>query len=289
MITANYTKLNGYTSPFQRKNRIVYNNYMFPFVITLIAAILLVPWIWGFVSSNDLTVPDGSIRQYKKVLVVFPHPDDETLSAGGLISRLTQQKSDVTLIVLTRGEKGNPDAHIDPRLKDIRASELTAAAKALGVIHVTLEDFGDGELARKKPQLTTYITDVFRKHTPDLVITYDLSGLYGHEDHITVSEIVTDIIRKKYPKTTLLYTSFPKKIYRMIKLPEHMAKDPQFQKRRATPTMKVFVGFHVVRRIQAMYAYRSQLSSFSKGMPVPAIPLWWYYSLQLFEYYAKAN
>ncbi|OGG31276.1 hypothetical protein A3A63_01175 [Candidatus Gottesmanbacteria bacterium RIFCSPLOWO2_01_FULL_46_9] len=260
-------------------------------ILIVIALLVILPtfWVYGFIASNDLTVPSGDIKRYKKILVVFPHPDDETLSSGGLISTLTGQGGVVTVVVLTRGEKGNSDARLDTGLKNIRAAELTNAAKALGVVNVILENFGDGLLRKKKPQLIRYITDVLQKQTPDLVITYDLSGLYGHEDHITVSEILTDLIKKKYPKTTLLYPSFPEKIYSMIKLPEHMAKDPEFRKRRATPTMKVFIGIHAVHRIQAMYAYKSQLSSFRKGMPVPAIPLWWYYSLQMFEYYHRAN
>lgn len=258
-------------------------------ILGLLIAVVAIVWIYGFFVSNDLGVRSGHIQKFKKALVIYPHPDDETLASGGLIRLLTSQRTHVTVVVLTKGEKGNDDAHLDLTLKDIRKKELMTAMKILGVKKVILEDFGDGQLATKKPQLTKYIASLIQNIHPDLIVTYDLAGLYGHEDHITVSEIVTGLVKKTYPTVKLLYPSLPKKLLRMIKLPEYMAKDPLFTKRRVTPTMKVFVGVGVIQRIRAMYAYKSQLYSFSKGMPIPAVPLWFYYSMQLFEHYHKAN
>jgi LmbE family N-acetylglucosaminyl deacetylase len=263
-------------------------------MVFLIIAISLVfffllPWIFGFFISNDFSVKNGHIQKFKKILIIFPHPDDETLAAGGLIRSLTDQRSNVIVVVLTKGEKGNDDAHIDLTLKDTRKKELFAATRALGVKKVIMEDFGDGEIRNNKKEVTAYILDTIKRNNPDLIITYDLAGLYGHEDHIVVSEIVTDAVKKQFPDTTLWYTSLPKKMLAMVKLPEHMAKDPMFKKRRAHPTIKIFVGLNVFHRIRALYAYKSQLHSFSKGMPIPALPLWYYYSMQFFEFYAKAN
>lgn len=59
-----------------------------------------------------------------KVCVIAPHPDDETLSAGGLIARLTNSGADVTVIAVTDGENAyTPNAG----LADLRVREQESA------------------------------------------------------------------------------------------------------------------------------------------------------------------
>ncbi len=256
--------------------------------MVILYALLLVivgVWIYGFFKSNDLKVPPLNYSTFKNVLVIFPHPDDETLSSGGLIRSLTNQGSNVTIVVLTKGEKGNDDAHLDTSLKRVREKELRKACESLGVSTIVLEDFGDGELTRQKDKLKKYINSTISKYNPDLIITYDLSGLYGHADHIVTSEIITDFVLTKYQHISLLYPSLPSKILSMITLPEHMAKNPEFKLKRVTPTHRLLIGINITHRIRALYAYRSQLYSFKKSFPIRWIPLWFYYSMQLFEYY----
>lgn len=258
-------------------------------LIYFILVVLAVTWIIGFIISNDLTVPNGSIKKYKKILVIYPHPDDETLASGGIIKNLSDQGSDVTLIVLTQGEKGNDDAHLDNSLKKIREKELQNAAQTLGVKKIIMEDFGDGELTKNKDKIHEYLQKQIIRIMPDLILTYDLAGLYGHADHIVTSEILTDLVINKYPHIALIYAALPKKALSMITLPEHMAKDPLYAKKRVTPTMKIWIGSNIYYRIRALYRYNSQLYSFRKSFPIPWIPLWYYYSMQVFEYYHKAH
>ena len=252
--------------------------------IYIILVVLILPWLIGFIISNDLSVPNGEIKKYKKILIVYPHPDDETLASGGITKNFVDQGSDVSLIVLTRGEKGNDDAHLDTTLKNIREHELTNATSVLGVTNVMLEDFGDGELSKKRKELTMYFEKKIATLKPDCILTYDLAGLYGHEDHIVTSEILTDMV-KKFTGITLIYASLPKRALALITLPEHMAKDSRYASRRVTPTMKVWIGTNVFYRIKALYSYTSQLYSFRKSFPISWIPLWYYYSMQIFEYY----
>jgi len=63
-------------------------------------------------------------------VVIAPHPDDETLGAGGLIAHLRSRSIDVTVIAVTDGENAYAD-DIDIRL--IRRREQTAALNRLGV------------------------------------------------------------------------------------------------------------------------------------------------------------
>lgn len=60
------------------------------------------------------------------------------------------------------------------------------------------EDFGNGQLTAKQPALKSYMQKLLDDFRPDLVVTYDLAGEYGHPDHVVISEIVTELIKTTY-------------------------------------------------------------------------------------------
>ena len=64
-------------------------------------------------------------------LVLAPHPDDETLGAGGLIAKLRSQDVPVTVVAITDGENAYADTQ---NLRDIRVPEQTEALRRLGVL-----------------------------------------------------------------------------------------------------------------------------------------------------------
>src|SRR6266478_1569801 len=84
-----------------------------------------------------------------------------------------------------------------------------------------------------------------------LVITYDLAGFYGHADHITCSEIITELKKTRFPEVPLWYVTFPKRVLARVKLPEQIAIDPHIQEKRAFPTHKLFIGVSVFPKINA--------------------------------------
>lgn len=259
------------------------------FILLAVILITIIPWLVGFIFANEFQIKLKKLPSYKKILVIFPHPDDEVINAGGLMKKFSQQGIQVTLAILTKGEKGTEDGHQENNLKQIRTEEAKKATKLLGVSTLIHEDFGDGELVKHKEDLTHYIDKLIQKTGLDLIITYDLSGLYGHEDHIVLSEIVTRLVKHKYKNIHVWYPSLPKRIFSMIQLPEHMAKDPDYKRKREYPTFRVFVGLGVINKIHAVYGYKSQIQSFRNSFPIKWIPLWYYYSMQLFEYYAEAK
>ena len=57
---------------------------------------------------TDRSVPVRDPRRFKNVLAVFPHADDETVHCGGSLARFAETGAIVTLLLLTRGERGNP-------------------------------------------------------------------------------------------------------------------------------------------------------------------------------------
>ncbi len=252
-------------------------------VLVALLLILFLIWIVGVFYANDFSLPSKNVSEFKNVLVIFPHADDEVLNAGGLIHTLSENKSNVTLVILTKGEKGNADAHYDEKLKEIRTNEAQEASKVLGVTKLIQEDFGDGELIHKKSHIETYMRKTITAVRPDLIVTYDLAGLYGHPDHIVASEVITKLHQENH--IPLWYVSLPKKVLNLIQLPEHMANDPRFKNRRVFPVFKVFVGNSIFVKIKAVAAYKSQKESFSGFLPVKQIPGTFFYSMQLYEYF----
>jgi len=128
-----------------------------------------------------------------KLLCVLAHPDDETLGCGGLIAWSSAHAIEVYLICATRGERGwAGTAEDDPGLAalgEIREAELREAAQVLGVHEVTLLDYLDGDLDRADPvgaigQIAYHV----RRIQPQVVVTFDCFGAYGHPDHIAVSQ-----------------------------------------------------------------------------------------------------
>jgi len=236
---------------------------------------------------NDYSLPTKSTNGHKRVLIVFPHPDDEAKSMAGTIKKFTEQGAKVTLLLFSKGERGTPDASEDLSLKKIRSMEAKNSAKILGVklIH---EDFGDGVLPKKRSKLTSYLKKIIAKEKPDLIITYDRSGLYGHPDHVVVSEIITELHKKMKKSFALWYVSFPEKLLAGKKLPIHMADDPDFAKHRKQPNIKIWIGHRFITKSKVIGAYKSQFPSYERGlfMPIPNIVVW---SLFPWEYFYEVE
>jgi LmbE family N-acetylglucosaminyl deacetylase len=237
----------------------------------------------------DGSVSLRSIAHYRRILLVFPHPDDETFSAGGLAVEAKRYGASVTSILFTKGERGTPDAHIDEELKKTRTEEAKHAASLLGVsTHIHL-DYGDGELPKRKKDMTAYIVSMIKKQNPDLIVTFDLSGLYGHPDHIACSESVRNAIEESKTPADFWQTTLSKKLLSMIELPEHMADDPKFLHRRRMPEWKVAIPFGIIPKIRAIYGYESQFPSFVKSLPFRPLPPWFLYSVGPFEYFSDGR
>ena len=250
-------------------------------------------WVFGFSKANDLSIISQDIQEVatiKKVLVIFPHPDDEAQTAIGTLSRLAKNDVEVSWIILTKGERGTDDAHIDDKLKAIRVKEAQKVAKLIGVHSLSFYDYPDNDVTRFRNNLVEDIRKAIAVSQPDLVITYDESGGYGHPDHIVVSNVVTELLHNEFPKIHLWFTSTPQKLYEQLTLPEQMAKNINFKSDRLPPNFKVWIGLSgMITKIKSVYTYQSQTLSFIKSVPFKQIPMWFYISLTPFEYFHKVK
>lgn len=246
--------------------------------------VIVLVWLLAVVVTNDFSVKTTTIEKFQNILAIFPHPDDEVFSCGGILHSAVKMHKNVTVVILTKGEKGTPDATLNQSLKATRTEELTRVMNILGIGNCMLEDFGDGELSQKKDLLYGYVKNVLHTIQPDLVITYDQSGLYGHPDHIAVSEVVTECINQTNLPITLWYASITQSERSRISLPTHMAQDPHFLQKQKLPSQKVFVLDSIIKKIQSIYAYKSQMHGFKKSFPA-YLPLWFAFSTRIFEYF----
>lgn len=262
-------------------------------LICVVCILLIGLWLYGFNAANDLRVPSKNVDNFndvKKVLIIFPHPDDEANSLGGTITRLIKNDIEVNWLILTKGEKGNDDAHFDQNLKEIRSNEANKVAKILGIKKLIIKDYPDNGVVDYKKELTDDIRLTIKEMNPDLVITYDESGGYGHPDHIIVSKVTTEMINKEFNNIHLWYTSTPEKLYQKLSLPEEMAKDKDFRHDRKSPNFKIPVGLSgVINKIKVIYTYQSQFGSFVNAVPIKQIPMWFYISLTPYEYFYEVK
>ena len=126
----------------------------------------------------------------RSLLAVFAHPDDESIASGGLLAWCAHLGAEVSLLCMTRGERGQGTGAGD--VGWTRRRELEAAARALGIGTVTLLDHEDGMLPwLSSDLLRSGIEAEIRVRNPDVVLTFDADGLYWHPDHIAVHELTT--------------------------------------------------------------------------------------------------
>lgn len=149
-----------------------------------------------------------------RALFVHAHPDDESITTGGTIAALTGTGAEVRVITCTLGEEGEVLGQEHSRLVadqadqlgGYRISELTAALRALGVERP--EFLGGAGRWRDSGMAGTPSADhprafvgsgddavramvaVLDEWRPDIVVTYDPRGGYGHPDHIRAHDVV---------------------------------------------------------------------------------------------------
>jgi N-acetylglucosamine malate deacetylase 2 len=123
----------------------------------------------------------------RHVLVVYPHPDDETFGSAGVILRHTEAGTPVTYVCGTLGQMGRnmgkPFFATREALKDIRKKELEDACEVLGIKDLRLLGLRDKTLEFEDPEwLADKILSIIEELNPSLVIThYPKHGV--HPDH----------------------------------------------------------------------------------------------------------
>lgn len=154
--------------------------------------------------------PDGATAfAGHSILAIFAHPDDESLSCGGLLAACAERGARVSLLCMTRGEAG-PSApaagHGPETLASRRTDEIRAAAGILGIHEVFVLDHQDGMLPwTDAARLEGDIRAAIDRLRPDVVVTFGADGLYWHPDHIAVHERTTAVVETLRTAAPSLY------------------------------------------------------------------------------------
>lgn len=139
------------------------------------------------------------IEQEERVLVVFPHPDDEAFGVSGTIAAHTDRGTPVTYACLTLGEMGrnlgNPPFATRESLPDIRKAELKKAAEAIGIQDLRMMGLRDKTLEFEDDQkMMNLVSDLLAELKPTLVISF-YPGYSVHPDHEATARAVVRAVR----------------------------------------------------------------------------------------------
>ena len=149
--------------------------------------------------ANTDQAPDAWLTP-QRILVVLAHPDDPEFFCGGTINRWAIAGHQIFYCLLTCGDKGTKERHLESHeLCLIRQKEQRAAAKLLGVDEIYFLNYEDGYLIPSL-ELRKDITRIIRQVRPDIVVTCDPTTLYtqdarlNHPDHRAAGQAVLDAV-----------------------------------------------------------------------------------------------
>lgn len=164
--------------------------------------------MWPFTRRPEPT-PQGNplptlldLSPARSVLVVAPHPDDETLGCGGLLALLVKT-CQVHVLLVTNGDGGGG---LPEGTSAVRKREMGAALEVLGIrSRVRHLDEPDGRFA-DSPRFRTALGEVVRESSPNWVLLPWL--LDSHSDHARISRASSETLRTTGVETLAYYETW---------------------------------------------------------------------------------
>lgn len=257
----------------------------------------------------------------RTLLAIFAHPDDESFGPGGTLAKYAAEGANVHLICATMGEAGESDtADLDGcgEYEDLacrREKELRCAVSVLGLTELHLLGYRDSgmagspdndhprALAQADPDtLTEQVADLMRQLRPQVVLTFDPYGGYGHPDHIAMHRATVAAFERLPPAERpqkLYFHTLPRTALRWaVRLmplfglnPEAIGKNRDINLRAALAhelpvTTRIDIGDYYEIKQQAGACHSSQLSG--PGSFWDRMPRWLMRRLQSTETFYRA-
>lgn len=203
----------------------------------------------------------------RRLLVLSPHPDDETFGCGATIARATTAGAPVTLVVATDGRHSASSSRLTAdRLATLRTAELRDAGRHLGLATEDIVQLGftDGTLAGQPAALAAAIEDQLRRHRPNVVMFPCAED--NHPDHQAVYAAACRAVAAVAPGTLML--AYP--VWSWHEAPwflgsgvRHRARLMLWAARLATAggTWRIPTGPHLAAKRAAVAAYVSQTTN----------------------------
>ena len=235
------------------------------------------------------------------VLAAFAHPDDEGFGSGGTLAMLAARGARITLVSLTNGDVGeisDPSLATPQTLARVRQEEMRQAALVTGVTDVRFLGYRDSGMAGTEDnnhpnslyqappdQVVDPLVAIIREVRPEMIITHDPTGAYGHPDHVTTYSHVTQAFAlsgdgaahpsppgsgdQPWTPRLLYYTCFPRTVMRrMWQQMRDTGVTPPFasleeEESLGSPdedvTTVVNVGAYVDAKIASLACHRTQM------------------------------
>ena len=207
----------------------------------------------------------------RRLLLIFAHPDDESVFAAGVACRTVSEGGRVALCTATPGEHGklgDPPVCPRERLGAVRQAELMAACTELGIGPVRLLGYPDRGLASAPADtVRRQLVEIIRATQPQVVVTFDPNGSNLHPDHVAISRFTSDAVAaagdaRWFPELgaahgvpRLLWT-LPVRPWEVIRL-----KDPALE---PGADFVLDVSAFAARKAAALRAHRTQYQSLDR-------------------------
>ena len=251
------------------------------------------------------------------VLAAFAHPDDEGFGSGGTLAMLVSRGARVALVCATNGDVGeisDPSLATPENLYQVRQEELRRAMQVTGVPDVRFLNYRDSGMAGTEDnhhpkslhqappdQVVGRLVAVIHEIRPNIVITHDPFGGYGHPDHQAVCRHATGAVSlagnaaafpaQAWSPGLLYYVCFPRSNFRrMWQEMLDQGITPPFASLDVdsigTPdeevTTTLDVSQHVATKIASLNCHQTQMSASGPFARLPAEKVREYMSTEYF-------
>ena len=172
-----------------------------------------------FVSGSRLTL-----------MAVHAHPDDEASSTGGVLALSATEGIETIVVTCTDGALGddlggakpNSEGHDVKRVVAVREAELARSCQILGVDEHVMLGYADSGMkgwpendapgsfwSMDVAQAAKPLAELMNRYRPQVVVTYDANGFYGHPDHIQAHRITLFAAEATGIPAKIYFPTFP--------------------------------------------------------------------------------
>jgi LmbE family N-acetylglucosaminyl deacetylase len=170
-------------------------------------------------------------------MAVHAHPDDEASSTGGMLARLASEGIRTVLVTCTNGELGddiggakpNEEGHDEKRVVATRKIELAKSCAILGVGTFEMLGYHDSGMmgwpendapgsfwSMDVAEAAKPLIALMEKYRPQVVVTYDANGFYGHPDHIQANRITLAAAEATGIPAKIYFPTFPRSVTKVF-------------------------------------------------------------------------
>jgi len=165
------------------------------------------------------------------LMTIHAHPDDEATGTGGVLARYAAEGIRTVLVTCTDGRCGDGPGGVKPgepghdpeAVAAMRRQELEASCEILKISHLEMLDYADsgmmGWTTNDAPssfwrtpleESAGRLAELMRHYQPDVVVTYDENGFYGHPDHIQANRITMAALEMTGMQPKVYWTTVPR-------------------------------------------------------------------------------